>query len=194
MVPIRDPLVHQLRRHRPHFQSEKIFDLTGEDDHRDSGGESGDDRIGNELDQRAHPSKPENDENKAGDDGADHQAVVSEPGDDAVDDDHERAGRPADLHTAAAEGGDQETGDDGRVEAALGRHTGGDREGERQWKRHHADHDAGDEIAQHLLARVAFAETDDRFGDEQLVLFHHRGDRGDEDLRPLRSLCGDQRT
>jgi hypothetical protein len=53
-------------------------------------------------------------------------------GDDREDDDDERAGRPADLHPAAADGRDQEPRDDRRDEALSGVGTRGDGDGQRQ--------------------------------------------------------------
>src|SRR6185369_2081327 len=116
--------------------------------------------------QAAHPRQAHDDEDRAGDHGADDEAVVAELRHDAVDDDHERAGRSADLHAAAAEGGDQEAGDDGGVETALGWNSGGDGEGERQRKRDDADDDAGDQVTEQSFARIPLAQTDDRFRDE----------------------------
>ena len=69
----------------------------------------------------------------------------------AVDDDDERAGRAADLHARAAERGDEESGDDGGLEAAVRRYAAGDGERDRQWQRDDADDDAGGEIVRELL-------------------------------------------
>src|SRR6185295_16861862 len=41
VVRVRGPLLDEVRRDGTHAQSEKVFDLTGEDDHGDSGGEAG---------------------------------------------------------------------------------------------------------------------------------------------------------
>ena len=166
-VPVGDPFVHQGHRYALHTKSEKISDLPGKDDHGDSRREAGDHRIGDELDQRPHASDAEEDENDAGNQGADHQAVVAGGGHDAGDDDHEGAGGTADLHAAPAERGDEESSHDRRVDPPLRRHAGGDGECQRQGQGHDAHHHAGHQIARQLLARDAFTQTDDQFRDEQ---------------------------
>jgi hypothetical protein len=147
--------------------TEEIFHLSGEDDHCDARREASDDRIRNEFDQRAHARQAEQNEDEAGDDRADHQAFVAELRDDAEDDHDEGAGRSADLHAAAAECGDEEAGDDRGVKPALRRHARGDRERERQRQCHDADNNAREQITQELLASDSFANTNDRFRDEQ---------------------------
>jgi hypothetical protein len=119
-----------------------------------------------ELQQRAHAREAEQDEDAAGHHRDDDETVVTVARDDAVHDDDERAGRTADLHAASAERGDEEAGHDRGVQPALRRHARSDRKRERERQCHDADDDAGDQIAHHLLARVALAKTDDRFGDE----------------------------
>ena len=75
---------HAEARQRQVFRHHKeIFELPGEDDHRDARCESGDHRVRNELDQRSHPGEAEEDEDEAGEDGADDQALVTELRDDA---------------------------------------------------------------------------------------------------------------
>ena len=114
---------------------------------RDARGESGDDRERDEFDHRAEPREPEGDRISAGHQGRDHQAVDPVALDDPVDDHHERAGRPADLHPRSAEHGDQESGDDRGVEPALRRDAAGDGERDSQRQRDDPDDDTGKEIA-----------------------------------------------
>ena len=81
--------------------------------------------------------------------------------DDAVDDDDESAGRPADLHARAAERRDEEAGDDRGVDAGLRRHARCDRECNRERQREHADSDARGEVGRELPARVAVHRVDE---------------------------------
>lgn len=155
------PLLDEIRGHRAHLQSEKVLHLTGEDDHRDPRCEACDDGIGNELDQRTHARQPEDHEDGAGDQRADDKSFVAVLCDDAVDDDHERAGGTTDLHAAAAEGRDEKAGDDRRVKPTLGRHSGSDGEGEGERKRDDADHHAGNHVARQRFAGIALPQTDD---------------------------------
>src|SRR5207244_7631663 len=111
---------------------------------------------------------------------ADDQAFITELRHDAVDDHDKRAGRTADLHTTAAECGDQKSSHDGRVQATLGRHAGGDRERERQRQRHDAHDHAGEQVAHELLARDPFANADDRFRNEQLFRLYRITTEGTE--------------
>jgi hypothetical protein len=162
----RSPLLDEIGRNRAHLQAEKILYLTGKDDHGDPRGESGDDWIRDEFDQRAEAGQPEKNEDYARDDGADDEAVVPEFRHDAVDDHHERPRRSADLHAAAAKSGDEEPGHDGGVEAALRRDPRGNRKRKRQRQRHDSDDDSGDQVSRERLAREALTKTDDRLRNE----------------------------
>jgi hypothetical protein len=77
---------------------------------------------------------------------------------DAVDEHDEGARRPADLHAAAAEDGDQEARDDRGVEALLGLDSRRDAEGDRERQRHHADDHAGHDVARELRRSVSLAQ------------------------------------
>src|SRR5204863_497551 len=106
MSRVRHPLLDEIGGHGADVQSEKVFDLSREDDDGDAGREAGDDGIRDELDERAHARESHRDEQDAGDDGADDEAFVAVFRDDAVDDDDECASGTTDLDARAAEGGD----------------------------------------------------------------------------------------
>src|SRR5581483_9865193 len=113
-----------------------------------------------------HAREAEDDERSAREKRADGEAVIAELRNDPIDDDDERAGRAADLHTAAAQRGDEEAGDDCGVEAALGRNAGRDREGQRQRQCNDTHHHACDQIVEELRTRIALAEAYNRFRNE----------------------------
>ncbi len=85
-------------------------------------------------------------------------------GGDGGEDDDEGAGRPGDLDAAAAEQRHHQGGDDGGVDALLGLDPRGDGEGHGQGQRHHADDDAGDDVAQPLVTaeQAGFCRFHDR--------------------------------
>ena len=87
---------------------EEILELAAGDDDRDADREAVDHRLGHERDQAAGAQQPGDDQDRPCHQRRQHQPVVAVLGDHAVDHDDERAGRPADLHPAAAERRDQE--------------------------------------------------------------------------------------
>src|SRR6266550_1885254 len=160
------PLRNELRRHLTHAQPQKILYLARENDDRYSTGEPDDDRMRNELDCGAELGDAKRYEYQTGHDRRHDEAVDSVSLDNSVDDDDECASRPADLHTRAAEGGDQESSNDRRVEAAVGSDTAGDCERDCEGESDYADNDAGDQIRSELRSAI---RPEGRYGfrDEQ---------------------------
>ncbi len=74
--------------------------------------------------------------------------------DDAIDDDHERACRPADLYSAAPKCRDHETRDDSGKETLLRRNARGNAEGDRKRERHDADDESGGDVREKLFFGV----------------------------------------
>ena len=150
VLGVGSPFVEKFRRRVHKGQAEEVLHLRREDQQGDPRGEPRGHRIGNVLHQHAQPQKAENDQQDARHQRRQDQTFVPVPGNDAVDDDDERARRPADRETAAAEKGHEEPGDDGRIQAAFRRQSRGDGEGERERDGHHAHGDArGDVLGQH---------------------------------------------
>ncbi len=145
-------------------EAEEVLDLGAGDEDGDAVGEADDDRARDVFDGEAEAGDTEQDEDHAGHEGADDEAVRTVAGEDAEDDDDECAGGAADLAARSAEGGDGEAGDDGGVEAGLGRRAGGDGEGHGERQGDEADGDAGDEVGGEL-ARVVVAHGEDGFGE-----------------------------
>ncbi|HZS59908.1 MAG TPA: hypothetical protein VFA43_11615, partial [Gemmatimonadaceae bacterium] len=83
-------------------------------------------------------------------DGGDRQAIDAVSLHDGVDDDHERAGRPADLNPRSSERGDQEAGNDRGVKAPVGCDPAGDSERDREWERDDANDHAGTDVSEEL--------------------------------------------
>ena len=71
---------------------------------------------------------------------------------------HERRGGPCHLGHRPAEKGDDRPGDDGRVQAVLRRHPGGDGQRHREGKSHHAHHQARERVADQVAPAVARGE------------------------------------
>ena len=103
----------------------------------------------------------DDDEDHAGHERRDDEAVDAELLHDAVDDDDERAGRSADLDARAAERRDEEAGDDRGVEPAIRRDAAGDRERDGEWERDDADDHSGGEVGEELRAIVGLERRDE---------------------------------
>jgi len=131
-------------------QAEEVVPLADPDDHADAGREADDDRGGDEADHPAEPGQPKRRQHDAGHDGREQQPVHAERRHDPGQDDDERAGRPGDLHPAAAERRDDQAGDDGGVDALLGPHAGRDGEGQRQGQGDDPDNEPGDNVRRPL--------------------------------------------
>ena len=94
--------------------------LAGDDDHGDAGCEPDRHRIGNVLDEGSEPEQPDRDQDQAGEQRGEHQAIIAFALDDGGDEHDEGAGRAADLEAAAAEQRDEKAADDAGAEPALG--------------------------------------------------------------------------
>ena len=133
-------------------QAEEILPLSDPDDDADPGGEAGDDGIGNEAQHAAEVRGAQHDQDDARHAGGKQQAVHAVLRGDARENHDERARRPGDLDAGAAEQGDCDAGDDGRVDALFGLDPRGDRECHRERQRDHSDDHAGDDVARPLIA------------------------------------------
>ncbi|MCY1424035.1 hypothetical protein D9M71_397660 [compost metagenome] len=135
-------------------QAEEILPLADPDDHPDAGGEPDDDWRRDELDDRAQAGDTEQQEDDARHDGGDLQSIDAVLGGNSGEDDDEGAGRPGDLHPAAAQQGYRQASDDRGVDALLRLHPGadGDGEGHGQRQRDDADDRPRDQVAQPVLA------------------------------------------
>lgn len=118
-------------------------------------------RARNKFDAGPEPGCAHDHEQNSSHDRAHEKAVDSADGDDAGNDYDERAGGSADLRFRAAEGGDEESGDDGAVDAGLRREAGGDGKRHGQRKCDEADRDSGDQVQQEFVA-IAVAQAEDR--------------------------------
>ena len=168
MLSVAHPFSEELGRDRRDLEAEQILDLLREDDERDAAGESGGHRERNELDHPAKPRQSDHDENDPGHQRRDHEAVDAVLGDDPGDEHHERARGPADLNPRAAEGRNEEAGNNPGIETALRRDPARDGKGDAEWQGHHAHNDAGQGVGRKLLSGVAF-ERRGKFWEE------HRG-------------------
>ena len=176
MGKIAAPLVDELRRHFAHRQPEKVLDLRGKNNHGNAGREAGGHGIGDELDQSPQPEHAHEDHDCPGHDRGGGQAGVAVMGGNVADDHNEGARRPADLHAAAAQRGNQESGHNGRIKAhcrwrnAFALHdTVGNRtnsECHRQRQRDHPHGDAGNDIGEQCPPGISFTQADDRLGQE----------------------------
>src|SRR5207244_2516456 len=143
----------------------QVTDLAREDDQRDAARESDRHWVGNELDRGAEAEQAEGDEDEAGHERRDDEPVDAVLLHDSRHDHHERARRPPDLDARAAQQRDEETGDDGGIESALGTEPARDRERNRERQRDDADDDAGDQVPGKLLP-VVVLDGGEKLGDE----------------------------
>lgn len=127
-------------------EAEEVFQLSDDEGDRDTRSEAGGDGVGHESDDRTQLEQAHQNEQNAGDDGGRDQTVDAVGGHDARHDGGEGGGGPRDLHAAAAEEGDEEPGDDGRVETLLGAHARGDGERDGEGERNHGHHDAREDV------------------------------------------------
>src|SRR3989475_2270934 len=164
-VDVRVPLRQERRGHSLHLETEQVTDLAREDDQRDAARESDRHRVGNELDRGAEAEQAEGDEDEAGHERRDDEPVDAVLLHDSRHDHHERARRPPDLDARAAQQRDEETGDDGGIESALGTEPARDRERNRERQRDDADDDAGDQVPGKLLP-VVVLDGGEKLGDE----------------------------
>ena len=150
------PLFDEVGRHFADGQPEKVFHLGGEDGHGDAAGEAHHDGVGDVFDDGAQVEHAEENQEHAGQDGGHEQARFAVLLDDAIDDNDERACRPADLHPAAAEERHGQPGDDGCDDTFFGSHARGDAKGDGQREGHDAHYDAGHDVCGQFLFAVTF--------------------------------------
>jgi hypothetical protein len=104
----------------PASSPKTICKLARRDDQRDADGEALDHRLGDDAHQAPRPEVSRDDQDHPGHEGRGQKPAHPVFGDHREDHDDEGAGRPADLHPAAADGRDQEPRHDRRHEALAG--------------------------------------------------------------------------
>lgn len=127
-------------------QAEEILQLACANDYGNAHGKTVDDGFGDIGDQASGAEKASHQQDQPGHEGGDHQPVKAVCGDDAIDNDDEGAGGPANLKMAAAESRNQEARDDGRDE--TGRRISARRDGDGEAERD-CDHRNG-KARQHI--------------------------------------------
>ena len=163
MAEIEHPFPGEIARNglAPEVEPEEVGDLRGEDRHGDTARKAHDDRIGDELDDRAQPAKPHDQQQDAAHERSDEQSRFAVLLDDAVDDDDEGARGASDLHAAAAQQRDDESSDNGGDDALFGRHARSDTEGDGQRQGDDADNDAGHQVAQEIRAGIVLQRIEE---------------------------------
>src|SRR5205814_9926742 len=144
------------------IKSEKFLYLPDENDDRDSAGESGDHRIRNDLDQATELERTHGDEKNSGHDRRQRETGVTVNRDDTGENGNECAGRPPDLHFAAAKRGDDCPGNDRSPQTLRWRDARSDAETDREWQRDYADRYACGQIGEKSPA-IVIAQTLDQF-------------------------------
>jgi hypothetical protein len=159
----------EVGRHLGRFQPEQVLHLRQRDQHGNAVGEADDDGHRHIAHQPAQPEQAHQEQQHPGHGRADQQVGQAIALEDAVDDDDEGPGRPADLHARPAQGRDQQPGNDGRDQPLLGLDPRGDGKGHGQRQRHHAHGDACANVGQCARARVA-AQVVQQTGTEAVQL------------------------
>ena len=154
MVGVIDPFVDEVRRYVGQTETEEIVHLGGENRDGYTRCESDNNRIGDELDDRAEVEQTHNNEDDTCHNRGDSQSGKTILLDDAVDDDNKSAGGTAYLHFAAAKKRDDESGDDGRDKSFSGADSGRDTEGDGKRDSYDTDDDAGESVLGKLRACV----------------------------------------
>ena len=152
-------------------KAEEVLDLGGSDEDGDAVGKADDDHPGNEPDGSAEAGESHEEEDHSGHHGDHGEAAHAETGDDSGDDDDECAGGAADLGARAAEGGDEEPGNDGGVEAGLGSDSGGDAEGHGEGQGNKSDGEAGEQVVHEHLGGIG-SEGQDGLGQIRIAYGH----------------------
>jgi hypothetical protein len=149
------PIFQERPGHRSHAQAQKVLDLGGEDDDRDSACESGHDGIGDEFDRASETGETHRDQEHSGHQSADGEPVHAVLLDDSVDDHDESAGGAADLNAAASQERDEESGHERGDEALFRGDSRGDRERQSERNRDDSDDQPGQKVVGKLCERVA---------------------------------------
>ena len=135
--------------------AESGVELGAADDERDAGREADDHRVRDEADILAEAQGAEGEEHHACHQRREGEAEVAVGDDRGGADADEGAGRAGDLHAGAAEQGDDDAADDGRVEPLFRADPGGDRQAHREGEGDHADEQAGREVGQEVGTPIA---------------------------------------
>ena len=159
MRPQRPQNAEEIARHLGDVQAQEILHLRQPDQHRDAIGEADDDRHGDEAHQRAQLEQPHQKKQHARERGGNDQVAHAVALDDAVDDDDERARRPANLHPAAAEQRDQKARNDGREQPRLRLEPRRNRKRHGQRQGDHAHREAGGQVFPEPLTAVALSRA-----------------------------------
>ena len=128
-------------------QAEQVLDLQGGDDDTDACGESEGDRVGDECDQASGAQQAQDDQDQAGEHGAQQQTAKAELLGDRQQNHHESGGRAGNVEARTSGQRNQRRGDQYGVEAVLRRHAHGDRQCHGQRDGDDADRQAGADIA-----------------------------------------------
>ncbi len=128
-------------------EAEEVLQLGAGDEDGNAVSEADHHRAGNELDGGTHSGKAQQHQDDARHQRTHVQAIQPVRGDNTGHHNDEGPGGSANLGARAAEGRNEETREDGAVEARFRRDAGGNGEGEREWKRNQPNRDAGCEVA-----------------------------------------------
>src|SRR5690606_20470965 len=139
-------------------QPEEVTELKDGDDDGDARGEAGGHRVRDELDETAQSGDAHRQHDQTGQESGDEKATQAVPGGDRDQQHHECGGGPGYRVGGAPGEGDQQTGDDRRVQTVLGGRAGGDGQCHGQRQRHHADDETGDGVCPQIGGRVTPTE------------------------------------
>ena len=102
-MQINAPFRQEFARKVAQPESEEVVDLSGQNRQGNAGGEAYDDRVGDELDDRAELEQSHHNQYQSGHECGHGQTLKAETRYDTVDNDDESACRPSDLHRIASE-------------------------------------------------------------------------------------------
>ena len=123
------------------------------DHHRDAAGEAHDHGVGDETNDGAGAGESQHQQHAAGDQRGELQAIHAVAGGDARKDDDKGPGGARNLQPATATGRDHQSRDDRGVDALLGPRAGGNRKRHRERQGHHANDQAGEDVARPVSLR-----------------------------------------
>ena len=146
MVPTFWAYTTHLSRKPADLQTEEVFDLRGKDGEGDTGGKAHHDGIRDVFNNGTQVQDAHQDEEGTGHESSDHEAAHAILLDDSVNDHNEGAGGATDLHLAATEERNEETGHDGGKNTGLRRGAGSDTECDGQRKGYDAHNDTGQKV------------------------------------------------
>src|SRR5450432_2989105 len=137
-----------------HMQAKEITELGASDQYGDAVGESNDDRAGKIFDHGAESGDAHEDQENAGEHRAGEESGDAVTRNYSKDNDYEGSGRASDLRAGAAQRRNQETSDNGAVDACLRRDARGDGEGHSQGEGDQAYGDAREQVGGEFLGSV----------------------------------------